>query len=490
MDNLVNRSVNNGFRRLGVNSIIYTLGDIISKGIVFFLIPIYARLLSPAEYGKWGVLLSIASLLSILLSLQLGSSLTVNYFQIDENARQEFVSTLLVATLFSSTLFIVLFAILWNGRIGFFFLYLSRSDYFLLIGICFFSAINTIPQTLMRLRQNAIISVSISSTSYLIGAAVGIYFLAHYHLGVTGLLAGNLIANLISVLLHLFVIRDNLILKFSMSIACQSMLVSLPIIPHLLGHWGLNLMDRLVLQMYLPMPAVGVYQLGYQLGTSFQIIVIALNSAWTPYFMQNFIEEKHHLRIKLSSTWLTMFLTWGGLALILLLPILARWFLPNEYSEALGVIPWIITGFLFVGIYQFWANIILFYKKTLTISIITAVSALSNLALNLVLIPRYGYIVAAINTMISYFVLACFSGLIARRISSFTFEYYRWIKILLTGGLLYLLVSLIGAIYGTSYSFWVNIAALMAYPAVLWLFGFLNPGEEKFIKGKVGGIFR
>lgn len=478
-----------GFRKLGANSVIYILGDVITRGSAFLLIPIYTRFLSPAEYGNWGVLLSLISLISIVFSFQLSSSLTMNYFQVGVDRHREIVTTLLMTTMFASAVFFIVFVVVGSGWIGSFFSGLTNSNYVLAMGICLFSAFVTIPQTLMRLRQKATASVFIISISYLLGIIAGLYLLIRFSLGITGLLAGTLFANALSAILYIFNVREDLIAKFSLKIAISSVIVSFPIILHMLSHWGLNLMDRLVLQMYLPLSEVGIYQLGYQLGAAFQMIVIAINSAWTPYFMQNFIEKKQHLNIKRYSTWLVFLLVWGALALMLLLPTMVRWIIPVEYEESVKVMPWIITGFLFVGLYQFWINIILYYKKTVVVPVITAISASLNLILNLLFVPRYGYIIAAVNTGVSYLLLACLSCLIARRVSSFSFDYYRWIKILIVGGVLFFAASLTSILWGEGFSLWTVIPALLAYPAVLWFVGFYNKDEKEYFQKFVGGIF-
>ncbi len=490
MENETEKPASAGLRKLGINSVIYILGDMFTKGIAFLFIPIYTRLLSPAEYGNWAVLLSLISLIGIIFSLQLGSSLSINYYQFDEDKQREFVSTLLVTTMFTSALFFIIFTVVGRRQIGLFLPDLTSSNYILAIGVCFFVAINTIPQTLMRLRQNAMASVLVNSISYLLGIAVGVFLLVRLNFGVTGLLIGTLLASVFSVMSHIIIVRDSLVPKFSLSIAYRSIMVSLPIIPHMLSHWGLNLMDRLVLQIYLPLSEVGIYQLGYQIGTVFQIIVIAVNSAWTPYFMKSFDDKTQQLDLKTSSTWLVLLMVWSALVSMLLLPSMVRWIVPGEYDESVKIIPWIVTGFLFVGFYQFWINIILYYKKTMVVPLITAVSAILNLVLNLMLVPRYGYVVAAINTLTSYLVLACLAGLIAWRISSFAFDYFRWIKAVAAGGVLYVLALLTGNYLGENNSLWIGILATLTYPVTLWLVGFFSINEKEYFQKKIGVFIR
>ena len=86
-------------------------------------------------------------------------------------------------------------------------------------------------------------------------------------------------------------IRNDVRVSFSKTIAKRSLFIALPILPHMLSHWVLNLMDRIILQAYLPLSDVGVYQLGYQVGGAFQIIIIAIDNYWAPFFHQKILNN-------------------------------------------------------------------------------------------------------------------------------------------------------------------------------------------------------
>ena len=473
----------NNFRNISLNSVIYLAGEVFTKASVFFLIPLYTQVLSPTEYGDWAILLSLISLAGILFPLQLGSSLTIEYYKLDDDSQRDFVATLMVTVLLTSTLFFIIFDIFLKTWILSAFVNLKEIDYKLALGICFFAALLVVPQTLLRLNQRSKLAVLISSGPYLLGLILGVFLLKYFNMGITGLLLGSLSSNCISSVLHILAVWKNLTWKYSIKMALASILVSSPIMLHMLSHWGLNLMDRLMLQYYVPLSQVGVYQLGYQLGTVFQVVVLALNASWTPYFMKNFYRDKQKNNIRLFSTILVLLMLWVALGLVLFLPVMSRWVVEVSYYDALPIIPWVISGFLFVGYYQFWVNILLYHRKTVTVSLITAASAIVNFSLNAVLIPYYGYIAAAINTMVSYFVLACLTRMAVGEIGNTVFDVRRWSKGACVAIVLYIMPWIFGEYFGDNVTMLlISGIVVLIYPLILWRMKIFGQDEVRVFK--------
>ena len=77
----------------------------------------------------------------------------------------------------------------------------------------------------------------------------------------------------------------------------------------------------------------------------------------------------------------------------------------KSYHEAFIIIPIVVIGYFFFFLYSLYVGYAFYYKKTLLISIITIVSGLLNIGLNYLLIPKYGYMIAAYTTLITYIVL-------------------------------------------------------------------------------------
>ena len=76
----------------------------------------------------------------------------------------------------------------------------------------------------------------------------------------------------------------------------------------------------------------------------------------------------------------------------------------NEtYLEVITIIPTLLLGMLFYFLYTLFFNIPFYYGKTTHVVLPAFIAFVLNLALNFILIPLYGYKIAALTTMIAYF---------------------------------------------------------------------------------------
>ena len=98
----------NSFMSLAKIGIIYTISNIIIKGMVFLTTPIFTRLMSQEQYGSFSNISSWANIISIITTLCLYSSISRARYDYDENING-YMST--IAILGSAFTLIVWFSI-------------------------------------------------------------------------------------------------------------------------------------------------------------------------------------------------------------------------------------------------------------------------------------------------------------------------------------------------------------------------------------------
>ena len=80
---------------LGKQTIIYGLGDALYKAVAFFLLPVYLKYLSPAQYGTVESLMVTRELVVTLIAMGLPNAVFRFYYRAeDENERKQVVSTI------------------------------------------------------------------------------------------------------------------------------------------------------------------------------------------------------------------------------------------------------------------------------------------------------------------------------------------------------------------------------------------------------------
>src|SRR5439155_20773048 len=97
--------------------------------------------------------------------------------------------------------------------------------------------------------------------------------------------------------------------------------------------------------------------------------------------------------------------------------------------------PWIVGAFLFQGVYFVWSTGTWFSMRTAAVPLCTVAAALTNIGLNLWLVPRYGIMAAAITTFVAYAVLMFTHGMLANHLYPIAWEYRRWAGMIAAAGL-------------------------------------------------------
>ncbi len=97
---------------------------------------------------------------------------------------------------------------------------------------------------------------------------------------------------------------------------------------------------------------------------------------------------------------------------------LAKFMAPKDYYSGLSLVVPITLGYFFQFLYSLPVNAEFYEKKTSFIAIGTVASAIVNILLNMIFIPRLGIIAAGYTTVFTYFLLFIFHYNIAKKITN------------------------------------------------------------------------
>jgi len=188
---------------------------------------------------------------------------------------------------------------------------------------------------------------------------------------------------------------------------------AVPVIPHALAASLLSNSDRILINQYIGSTEAGIYAFAYQLGSIVLLLWVATNTAWSPWYFEKMKQANYSLIRQRTRQYLGGFTALTAV-LIVVSPILVTLVTSDAYADAKRIVPIIMASSFLSLLYGFYANIEFFERKTVYISIATISSALINIALNLLLLPRFGYLVAAWTTLIAYLFLFLFHYVVVR----------------------------------------------------------------------------
>lgn len=390
------------------SAVVFTVAILLSRGISIISTPIFTRIMPPDQIGIVGLFTSYLSIISSVSSLALNSGGFMVGLKEFADKRDEYISSLLTLTTITAAILVVSFAIapsFWSNLLG-----LPIGLLFLLLFGCLVTP--AFEFWLMRQRYEyqykkaAVITVltSVLSTTFAVLAVIFAKDIPD-HLGELRLYVAtgsSLFVYLIIWLLLLHkgkIFYDRLYWSFSLSL-------SLPLLGHSFASQMLSVSDRFFISKFVDNTAVGIYSTLYSVGSISLMLWSALNSSFVPYLFQNLDTDNQKKEVGINAAKLLAGFSILTFAAALLAPEVVSFFAPDEYLEHVNIVPPIIAGVYFISVGNFYSNLLVYSKNTIAIMISSIIAGGFNVLLNVLLIPKFGYVAAAYNTLLSYVVFA------------------------------------------------------------------------------------
>jgi len=409
----------------------YFLVSLLTKATGFLLLPIITRYLTLEEYGLYTNIQSAQQIMYLFATLSLDAA--YGRFIYDYNSSKKRLRLL------TSTIFTVF--ILWNvvylGIAGISIYYLIDSwGYqkllisFLLPFITLFQQFIALNTSLMQSRHHTKKLLMINVASFFATQLIILILLIWFNMGVDSFFIAQFCIGLIVMMIHINLMKTEGLIKlfiFKQSTFKKLFKYALGYIPVSFSSWIFSLSDRYIITYYVSLAMAGKYAFIMQLTMIIQVIMQAIDTAYTPIFMTLIKNKTKQNLDKIKSFFDVMlfFLLVIYLGMILFLPFLIETFFPQKYQGDYLLISILSMGFVFLAIRKMFTNILVYYKKSLWISVSGYIPAIVNLALNFIFIPKYGIYAAAWSTLISFIVYAGIVFLMAQKLQKFEFNYFK-----------------------------------------------------------------
>jgi O-antigen/teichoic acid export membrane protein len=389
------------YKSLGKNTIIFALGTFGSKAISFFMLPVFTRVLTQADYGKIDIITTSISLLLPLVTLNIVEA--VFRFTLDkgtvEQKQEVFSSALVVGT--AGFLCLLLFIPV--------FVHFSVSGSLLLafLALFFIDIVHGITKVLIRAEQRLRLFAISDIIHTAVFASMGILLVAFLRLGVIGYLLSQIIAVTVSTgVLFIFgkvrgYVKPALVSKSAISKLAK---YSLPLVPNTLGWWIINASDRYLLTLFIGFEAAGVYAVAHRFPLLITIFSAIFYQAWQISSIEQFSESTVE-RDKFYSNVFRFLYSFMFLLLILLsifvVPLI-NLLVGESFSDAVNYVPILLVGVVFQSFSSFFGVGYLASKKTKGALTTTLWASAINLILNIILIPLIGIQAASISTAVAF----------------------------------------------------------------------------------------
>ena len=402
--------------KAGKSGLVYTFTNFFNAALPFLLLPIITTYLSEEEYGIATMIMVFVSVMTPLITLGITSSISVVYFNKEIKDFPQYIGNCLIMVFGSVFATLIIFQ-LFSSTIESFSGIPSNwvSTIVLIVLFNFIIEINLLTYK-VRFKSKSFALIKISQT--LLTFILSYYLIAIEDLNWEGLILAKLIVLSSFALLSLILLYKGKFVKiiFNKSHIKYAVLFGLPLVPHLLSAFIVNLSDRMFITNYLGLAETGSYTVSYQIGSILDLLCISINLAWAPWLyskLENFKQNKPLLK-KVTTLGILAIIA-VAIILILFVPLILNIFISDKFRISEFLIMLIVIGFAFQGFYLVFVNYLFYLKKTKEISAVTVFVALVNLGLNFILIPQFGVIGAAYATLISFVIKATIIAFIVNK---------------------------------------------------------------------------
>jgi O-antigen/teichoic acid export membrane protein len=414
-------------RALLRGSIFYTIGNLLPRIGAFLLLPIYAAAMGPDEFGTFSLMLSVSGILGVLYRLGLDGALMRLHFDVDERERGALYLTLSLATAVVSLVLSVAVGLAVAPAFEQLF---AGAPFWpfgpLTLALTFFLAFQYVPSTYLRASQLPGRFLALTLGGFVVVVLATILFVVVLELGAAGALLGQIASAAVVALTTVAVLWQLRAVVVRRNLLDRGLRFGLPLVPHSLSAWVLNLSDRLLIGLLTPggpaaaQTAVGVYAFGYVLGQVVSLVAFSFNAAWVPFFYERGDQPGGASLLREMTTLSSLGLAVLAVGIGLLAPELTALLASDQWgaatADAAQVTPLVALASVAYGLYYMVVSAVFLRRRVALLPLLTVGAGLLNVALNVAFIPTFGIVAAAWATLAGYGSLAVLTTWYARTV--------------------------------------------------------------------------
>lgn len=391
----------------------FLICSFMQKAIAIITTPIFTRLMSASEYGKFNVFSAWQGIVTIFISLNLSWGVYNQGLVKYESDRKVFSSSMQGLTLVLVTIWTVIYLLsrnFWNSLLS-----LNTEQMLAMFIIIWTTACFEFWASEQRVELKYIKLVAITLVASVFAPISGIVFVVNSQDKAT--------ARIMSMAITGIVVYTGLFIKqickgkklYSKKYWSHALTFNIPLVPHYLSQTLLNSSDRIMIEHMVNAETAGIYSLAYSISLIMTLFNTALMQTISPWIYRK-IRDKEVEDISKIAYPALAFIAVVNIGLIAFAPELVAIFAPKSYLDAIWVIPPIAMSVYFMFAYDLFAKFEFYFEKTRLIAIATVMGAILNIILNYLFIGKFGYYAAGYTTLVCYLIYAVMHYIFMRKI--------------------------------------------------------------------------
>ena len=378
----------------------YGAAALVSRAASLVIVPVYTRVLAPSDYGQLDLLIAFGSLAQLTVALEVSQGLARHYADAaSPGDRRLLASTSLWFSIAAYMAFVLVTTAVATPLSA---LIIGRSAPDLVVaaavwifsGGVFYLVLNQL-RWMLDPRGYAVVSVfgTVASIAFSVALVVA------GHLGVLGVLLGGTIGNALGLGLGIYQARSVYGATFSLGRLRQMLSFSLPLVPSGVAVFVTLYVDRIAISRLMTNADVGLFGIGFRLAAVSSLLIVAFQTAITPIVYQRHREPEAPAQLAAIFRAFAAVALGLSLALAMFADEIMRVFTTPPYYASAAVVPLLAPALVLSGMYVLAPGLAI-AKRTGSIAIVSVAGALLNTALNLLFIPAFGIVGAALATFL------------------------------------------------------------------------------------------
>ena len=377
----------------------------LQKGISLITTPIFTRVMTEAQYGRYSVYQSWFSIMQIVVSLNLAAGVYTRGLVKNEEDQDRFSSSMLGLNTVCILIWTAVYVIFYD-RVNHAINLSSVLMAAMLVDIWANSAFQFWSnRERVNFRYKKLILITLISV--IMKPILGVIMVC----SVDELYQAD-VRIIVSVVVNLFVgvILYTVISKkgkhfYDKKYWAYALRFNIPLIPHYLSQVILNQSDRLMIDEFCGASYTAYYSVAYTLAMVLQMLNTSISGTMNPWIYKS-IKANEYKKIANVSYVVLSVIAVSNFILVASAPELLLILAPGQYQVAVWVIPPVTVSVYFTFLYNLFATFEYYYEKTGCVMIASVSGAVLNIILNMIFIPKFGFVAAGYTTLLCYVLYA------------------------------------------------------------------------------------
>lgn len=407
--------MNYKYKKLLKDTLVFALGSIGSKCIMFLLVPLYTNYLTAEQYGVADLVFTVAQIFIPIISLVIFDA--VIRFGLEKNNKP--------GNVLSAALFVwlcgCLVSVALMPLVG---LYKSISEWkWYLYFYVVFNILLSIELNYLKVKNKNLLYSVICIIQTFVLAILNIILLIYVRAGVAGYLLSNILACLVVAIIAFLlggIYQDLRKAVFDTKLLKRMIVFSAPLIFNNIAWWIIQSSDKVMIEYLVGTAELGLYTVATRMPSLVNVFVSVFQQSWGISAIVE-IESETDNRDFYEHVFRYFTVSILGVSLFVntIVKIFMKYYVGKEFYFAWRYVPLLIGAAAFSAIAAYFGSVYGALKKSFNNMLSTVLAGVMNIIINFILIPHIGVWGAVVGTIIAYGFLAIYRMIDCLRYISF-----------------------------------------------------------------------